>query len=555
MKPLHQERAATSTQQSDSTSGSGAPGATPPTKAAPADIGFVGLLRWAWRQLTTMRAALILLLMLALAIIPASLLPQRIQDPARVASFIEDNGQWGEVLDTFQLFDVHSSVWFASIYILLMVSLVGCILPRTRQHLRAMRQEPPKAPRRLTRMPGYASFGPPLGTSSKELLDAAERLLKKRGYRTVRHPDHIAAERGYLRETGNLVFHAALLGMVITMGVGSLFGYSGQRVLVEGDTFTNSLVAYDSFEPGPFFDPARLQDFRLRLDSFEATFDDQAAGNQFGQPRTFEADVTEFSGGQETQHLLRVNEPIRVGGAGVYLLGNGYAPHLTVRDAAGNVTHSGAVVFLPQDGVYTSRGVLKVPDATPDQLGFVGILLPTVGQNDNGELVSTFADLRNPYLVMSAYRGNLGLDEGIPQSVYELDADNMTELTDATGAPPGDPTQPRPDPAAARRSRIGDLRSRRPVHRFRHPPRPHPGMDARDLHRPDGRARPVTVRTPPPHVGQSYRRHRRSRRPGPRRGPARGPRSRRTGHRPESPRNGVMTAWTSTKTSPPGQTC
>lgn len=435
MKPLHQERAATSTQQSDSTSGSGAPGATPPTKAAPADIGFVGLLRWAWRQLTTMRAALILLLMLALAIIPASLLPQRIQDPARVASFIEDNGQWGEVLDTFQLFDVHSSVWFASIYILLMVSLVGCILPRTRQHLRAMRQEPPKAPRRLTRMPGYASFGPPLGTSSKELLDAAERLLKKRGYRTVRHPDHIAAERGYLRETGNLVFHAALLGMVITIGVGSLFGYSGQRVLVEGDTFTNSLVAYDSFEPGPFFDPARLQDFRLRLDSFEATFDDQAAGNQFGQPRTFEAAVTEFSGGQETQHLLRVNEPIRVGGAGVYLLGNGYAPHLTVRDAAGNVTHSGAVVFLPQDGVYTSRGVLKVPDATPDQLGFVGILLPTVGQNDNGELVSTFADLRNPYLVMSAYRGNLGLDEGIPQSVYELDADNMTELTDATGAP------------------------------------------------------------------------------------------------------------------------
>ncbi|WP_267892106.1 cytochrome c biogenesis protein ResB [Brevibacterium sp.] len=152
-----------------------------------------------------MRAALILLLMLALAIIPASLLPQRIQDPARVASFIEDNGQWGEVLDTFQLFDVHSSVWFASIYILLMVSLVGCILPRTRQHLRAMRQEPPKAPRRLTRMPGYASFGPPLGTSSKELLDAAERLLKKRGYRTVRHPDHIAAERVYLRETGNLV--------------------------------------------------------------------------------------------------------------------------------------------------------------------------------------------------------------------------------------------------------------------------------------------------------------------------------------------------------------
>lgn len=426
------------------------PGTKPGTsgaKAAPADIGTLGMLRWAWRQLTTMRVALILLLILALAAIPGSLFPQRIQDPGRVTRFIEENGRWGEILDSLQAFDVYSSFWFSAVYILLMISLVGCILPRTAQHWKAMRARPPKAPRRLTRMPGYTTFALGADEDPADLLDLAEERLRKQGYRTARNADHIAAERGYLKETGNLVFHAAVLGTVITMAVGSLLGYSGQRVLVEGDTFTNSLVSYDSFERGTYFDADRLDDYRLRLNSFTSTFDDEAIGNQFGQPRSFEADITAFHDGAETQHRVRVNEPIRIDGSRIYLTGNGYAPVLTTRDADGDVTFSGPVVFLPQDGVYTSRGVLKVPDASPEQLGFVGILLPTAALNENGELVSEFAELRNPYLVMSAYAGDLGLDDGVPQSVYELEAEDMAEVTDPTGAPvtlqlaPGETTE------------------------------------------------------------------------------------------------------------------
>ncbi|WP_344309570.1 cytochrome c biogenesis protein ResB [Brevibacterium samyangense] len=430
-------------------------------KPVPADIGVIGMLRWAWRQLTTMRVALILLLVLALAAIPGSLFPQRVQDPSRVNSFIEDNGTLGQVLDTLQLFDVYSSFWFSAVYILLMVSLVGCVLPRTKQHWKAMRAAPPRAPRRLSRMPAHESFplaeakaasrtgatseaaagkardvGQARGASAEAVLTDAQARLKKLGYRTVHRGDHIAAERGYLRETGNLLFHVALLGTVVTMAIGSFFGYSGQRVLVEGDTFTNSLVSYDSFETGRFFDADDLDDFRLRLDDFRTQFDDLAAGNQYGQPRMFEADMTTIdSEGNETSHLLEVNKPIRVGGAGVYLTGNGYAPVITTKDANGKVTFSGPVVFLPQDGNYTSRGVVKVPDAQPEQLGFVGVLLPTAGYNAEGELVSQFAELRNPYLVMSAWAGDLGLDDGIAQSVYELEAENMTALTDANGEP------------------------------------------------------------------------------------------------------------------------
>ncbi|WP_420733061.1 cytochrome c biogenesis protein ResB [Brevibacterium luteolum] len=418
---------------------------TKTAKPAPPDIGALGMLRWAWRQLTTMRTALILLLILALASIPGSLLPQRIQDPAQVTQYIEDNPRIGPFLDAVQLFDVYASVWFAAIYILLMVSLVGCVLPRSKQHYKAMRQAPPPTPRRLSRMPGYQAFT--ASGTAEDMLTAAEARLKKLGYRTTRRGDAISAERGYLRETGNLLFHICLLGVTVTMAVGALIGYSGQRILVEGDTFTNSLVAYDSFEPGSYFSADRLDDYRLRLNSFDASFDDTAAGNQFGQPRAFNADVTTIQDGQETDHSLRVNEPIRIDGSRVYLTGNGYAPVITVRDGDGNVTYSGPVVFLPQDGVYTSRGVVKVPDASPDQLGFIGILLPTASQNEKGELVSQFAELRNPYLVMNVFAGDLGLDAGVAQSVYELDTDNLDQLAGPDGQPlqlylkPGETTE------------------------------------------------------------------------------------------------------------------
>lgn len=263
----------------------------------------------------------------------------------------------------------------------------------------------------------------------------------------ARSGDAVAAEKGYLRETGNLVFHVALLGAVITMAVGGLFGYSGQRVLVEGDTFSNSLVAYDSFDKGTFFNPDNLDDFTMTLEEFDASFDNYSPGNQYGQPRDFEARVTTRFHGEEQEQFLRVNEPVRMGGANVYLPGNGYAPVITVRDGEGNIAFSGPVVFLPQDGVYTSRGVIKAPDAQPEQLGFVGILLPSAGEDENGQLVSTFPDLANPYLVLSAYQGDLGLDEGVSQSVYELDPSNMTQLTDESGEPlvlqlaPGQSTQ------------------------------------------------------------------------------------------------------------------
>ena len=228
-----------------------------------------------------------------------------------------------------------------------------------------------------------------------------------RGHRSDAAGGWVAAEKGYLRETGNLLFHVALLALLVAVSIGSLLGYRGQVIVKVGDGFANTLTQYDSFSPGRSFDPRSLEPFSFTLDDFRARF--QAGGEQSGAARDFEADVTYRTSPEATpeRRTVRVNDPMTFGGARVYLLGHGYAPTVVVKDAAGRVVFDDAVVFLPQDGNFTSTGVIKVPDADP-QLGFTGVFLPTAARDEVRGGFSAFPDALAPELFLSVWRGDLG---------------------------------------------------------------------------------------------------------------------------------------------------
>ena len=395
----------------------------------------LSVLRVLWRQLTSMRVALILLLLLAIAAVPGSLVPQHQSDPNGVTKFFDENPQLAEFYDKIQLFDVYSSVWFTAIYLLLFVSLVGCILPRIAHHWRALRSAPPATPARLDRLAAYST----LKVSGEELPDRgqiiarAEDLLNKRGYRTViidrgERGLSVSAERGYLRETGNLIFHIAMLGVIVAIGIGSGFSWHGQRVLVEGQTFQNGLVSYSSFTPGRFFDPSQLAPYSVKLDSFTVNYEEQNQ-HAIGQPTLFDANVTVQEPGQEArQQSVRVNEPLRVAGTDMYLLANGYAPEITVKDPSGKEVFRDRVIFIPQDKNLTGLGVVKVPDGLEQQIGMLGFFYPSATKLESGAYTSNHPDLKDPLLTLNVYEGDLGLDSGVPQSVYKLDTDTMTEI-------------------------------------------------------------------------------------------------------------------------------
>lgn len=403
-------------------------------KGAPAKnarLSSIGWMRYVWTQLTSMRTALILLLLLAVAAVPGSLVPQRSSDPNGVSQYFASNPELAPVLDSFGMFNVYGSVWFSAIYLLLFVSLIGCVIPRAKHHWQALRSRPPATPVRLERLPGFVRMRAVDGATETEILDAAERALRKARYRTERFDRggaSISAERGYLRETGNLVFHISLVGILIAVAFGSGLGWVGQRTLVVGQTFVNSLASYDSFNPGRWFTDSMLSPFSLALDDMNVTYETQ---NQqaLGQPVDYLATVTVTEpDGQSAQHALKVNDPLRTNGADVYLLGNGYAPKLTVRDPAGNVVFTDSVPFLPQDKQLTSVGVVKVPDGLSEQVGMVGFFYPTQAEGENKAYYSAFPDLTFPMVTLNVFTGDLGLDNGNPSSVYQLDTSEMTQL-------------------------------------------------------------------------------------------------------------------------------
>ena len=402
----------------------GADGAAPdrPEVSQPS-LGLLGWLRWIWRQLTSMRVALMLLLLLAVAALPGSFIPQTPQDPAAVTDFRTDHPALAPWLDRLGFFDVYSSVWFAAIYLLLFTSLIGCIVPRVATHWRALRARPPRVPRRFDRFPAKRSV---LLAEDADTVEAAVLRRLKGRYRAAVTDRGITAERGYLRETGNIVFHLALVGVLVSFAAGQLYSYRGQAVVVEGESFANSVVDYDSFDPGTFFDSGDLEPFTFTLDELRSEFTVDAQARGFGADVT----VTEPGGGTHRDTIVP-NEPMNAGGANVYLSGNGYAPRLTVRDGAGETAFSGTVPFLPEDDVYTSRGVVKVPDVSggQEQIGLTGALLPTaVVEPDGSGAHSVHPQPNAPLLVLTLWAGDLGLDEGVPQNVYVLDTDEMRQV-------------------------------------------------------------------------------------------------------------------------------
>lgn len=384
----------------------------------PGGLNVTGWLRWMWRRLISMRTALVLLLLLGLASVPGSLFPQRTSDDFAVGEYFREHPRLAEWLDRFSLFDVYGSVWFSAVYLLLFLSLVGCVFPRVLVHYRTWRAGPPDPPR-------HRSSDPIVAGDSEVLLTRAEALLRSERWRVRRTGTFVAAEKGYLRETGNEVFHLALLSLLIAVGWGAVTGWHGNVVLREGTGFSNTVSQYDEFTAGRFVNEETLAPFTVTLDSFDVQFDRDP--QQAGTPRYFDAQVSVSTAQSQSHEFLSVNNPVTVKDAKIYLLGHGYAPRLRVTDSSGTVVFDDSTVFTQEDSNFTSLGVVKVPDARP-QLGFRGLFAPTAAISQERGPFSTFPAPDNPVVFLSAFKGDLGLDAGVPQSVFTLDETHLQQI-------------------------------------------------------------------------------------------------------------------------------
>ena len=383
------------------------------------ELGATGLARFAWRQLTSMRTALILLMMLGVAAVPGSLIPQRSQNPMAVRQYFIDSPELAKWIDRLSGFEVYSSPWFSAIYILLFISLIGCVLPRSLEHFSAMRALPPATPRNLSRMEFFTTIA-----GEKQTFERGRDWLKRKRFRIRDEDDAISAEKGYLRETGNLLFHLSLILILIGVSVGSLFGMRGEAIVNKGERFISLPTSYDTLTFGKLVNESTLAPFIIEVEDFQAKYDPVT-----NAPQDYTATVRVTNPGEKTSQVkkLKVNSPLTFGNTRVYLQANGYSPIVTVRDLAGDVVFQGPVPFLPQDGNLRSIGAIKVPDSRP-QIGFVASFLPTFSRDATQGGISVFPEALDPKLLFSIWEGDLGLDSGIPQSVYRIETSKMKRI-------------------------------------------------------------------------------------------------------------------------------
>ena len=390
----------------------------------PRRSGLGDVLRQAWREYRSMRTALVLLVVLAGASILGSLFPQEGVSPQRVDQYFLDHPALAPVLERLGLFDVFGSAWYMAIYLALLGALVACLVPRTRGLVRVLRSRPPRGGD-LGRYRTRAAFDTP--AAPDQALRAARGVLRRHRFRLATHEGEVAGEKGYLREAASLLFHVSLLVLLVGLAYGKGYGYRGQAAIVEGETWANARVGYDSFSPGRFFGPGRLAPFQLRLDDFTNSF------HADNTPREFVSRLTALDlDGRVTQsQRVAPNRPMTVDGVRIFQSDYGYVPLVRVRDRDGRELLAPQEVLTLRDPASEwSTGAVKVTRTDP-QVGleltmFTG--LRTAPDCPGGAPFCNDPRLVRPVLVVLAWQGDLRADRA--QSVFTLDRTRLEPLGD-----------------------------------------------------------------------------------------------------------------------------
>ena len=130
-------------------------------------------------------------------------------------------------------------------------------------------------------------------TRPEEYARAARSALGRR-WRVERRDEPsgaitLSAEKGYTRETGNLIFHIALLSALILIAVGRLYSYQGSVIVAQGQGFCNVVTSYDAWRPGRLAAEGKVSPAPFCIDNLDK-FTAQYLPD--GQPSKFAAAVT-----------------------------------------------------------------------------------------------------------------------------------------------------------------------------------------------------------------------------------------------------------------------
>jgi cytochrome c biogenesis protein len=345
-----------------------------------------------WREYTRMRTAILFLIGVALIVLVGSFVPQQdTSDQAKVDQFLADHQNLNGLASHIglPLTQVFVSPLFFVLLGSLYLALGSCVIRRGRALLMRTIRRHPRTPQ-------------------------------------------------YWGEWGSWLFHTSFFLLLVAVVWGKATGFQGIMTITEGQRVAEARAAYDTLQEGLLFN-GQHSGFEVQLNSFKATYQPN------GQAADYVSNVTVYDHGKAVLTKdIRVNDFLSYRDVDFYQQDYGWAPHIIVRNPAGQVVYDGTVDFFgAQKNVQT--GILKVPDfdytvpgaQSPLQIGARIAVFPdakTIQQvNPDGSIdpnATNFGpggeEARNPVLQVQLWVGDLGLDKGQPQNVNELDTGNMS---------------------------------------------------------------------------------------------------------------------------------
>lgn len=362
-----------------------------------------------WRTLRSMRTALVLLFLLAAAAAVGSLLPQIPNSPERVASYRLAHPFFGTLFLRAGFFDVYGSWWFVLILTLLFVSLIACLLPRSRAMIRTIRQRPIQA-REIDAFPQYRELR--VAAEPGAAATTARTVLRHHGYRVALAEDGraVAAEKGALREIGSLVFHWAFLVLLVAVIVGKGTGYVGHATIVEGQTWTDAAFNYDGDLRTGRFSSGTHTGIGIELLDYSDAF------RRSGVPMDFtsKVDLLNPDGSLARADTVTINHPVSFDGVRIFQFGFGWAPVVTVTRGGATIYHGPVVMgqdAQPGDNPLTVPwvGFVKLPtlrpqvaiklELYPDSVAYFAGLIAGVPQ--------PMTKANDPFMRYSVWKGKL----------------------------------------------------------------------------------------------------------------------------------------------------
>lgn len=250
--------------------------------------------------LASVKLAIVLLILLAVALVIGTLIPQNLPPAAYAARY----GQLAGLFKALQLTGVYHSAWYLALLLFFALNTIVCTLTRLpAKWRRAFGPKVEAEPAGLLSMKVKGRFGK--NASTADARTKLESLLATRHYyvksRSAEKREYLLARKRRFGHFGSDIVHLGLLVIIGGGVVSGLCGFRTQLELSEGQT---------AKVPGA--------PFEIRLDRFETEYYPQ------GMVKAWKSTVTVLEGnaGVLTRPIL-VNKPLTYKGFSFYQTGFG----------------------------------------------------------------------------------------------------------------------------------------------------------------------------------------------------------------------------------------